>query len=37
MHRANGVVRNSDAWHEALGVKPGDKLHLPPEERVHIW
>jgi len=18
-------------------VKPGDKLYLPPEERVHIW
>ena len=35
--RVNGVVRNVDAWYEAFGVKPGDQLYLPPEERVHIW
>ena len=35
--RVNGVVRNVDAWYEAFGVKPGDKLYLPAEERVHIW
>jgi predicted metalloendopeptidase len=35
--RVNGVVRNLDAWYEAFGVKPGDKLYLPPEERVRIW
>jgi putative endopeptidase len=35
--RANGPVRNQDAWYEAFGVKPGDKLYLPPEARVHIW
>jgi putative endopeptidase len=35
--RVNGVVRNIDAWYEAFGVKPGDKLYLPPEERVRIW
>jgi endothelin-converting enzyme/putative endopeptidase len=36
-YRANGVVRNVDAWYEAFGVKEGDKLYLKPEERVHIW
>ena len=35
--RVNGVVRNMDAWYAAFDVKPGDKLYLPPEERVKIW
>ena len=36
-YRVNGIVRNVDAWYAAFGVKPGDKLYLPPEQRVHIW
>jgi len=32
-----GVVRNVDAWYVAFGIKPGDKLYLAPEQRVHIW
>jgi putative endopeptidase len=35
--RVNGVVRNVDAWYPAFSIKPGDKLYLSPEERVHIW
>jgi predicted metalloendopeptidase len=35
--RVNGIVRNVDAWYAAFDVKPGDKLYLPPEQRVHIW
>jgi endothelin-converting enzyme/putative endopeptidase len=35
--RANGVVRNIDAWYDAFGVKPGDKLYLEPAKRVTIW
>jgi putative endopeptidase len=35
--RVNGVVRNVDAWYQAFDVRPGDKLYLPPQERVHIW
>ena len=35
--RVNGVVRNIDAWYDAFGVKPGDKLYLKPEDRVKIW
>jgi putative endopeptidase len=35
--RVNGVVRNVDAWYTAFNVKPGDKLYLPPDQRVHIW
>jgi endothelin-converting enzyme/putative endopeptidase len=36
-YRVNGVVRNVDAWYKAFDVKHGDKLYLPPDQRVHIW
>ncbi len=36
-YRVNGIVRNMDAWYKAFDVKPGDKLYLPPDQRVHIW
>ncbi len=36
-YRVNGAVRNVDAWYKAFNVKPGDKMYLPPEQRVHIW
>jgi putative endopeptidase len=35
--RANGTVRNMDAWYEAFGVKATSKLYLPPDQRVRIW
>jgi len=35
--RIDGPMRNIDAWYDAFGVKPGDKLYLKPEERVRIW
>jgi putative endopeptidase len=31
------TVRNVDAWYQAFGVKPGDKLYLPPEQRARPW
>jgi predicted metalloendopeptidase len=31
------VVRNIDAWYAAFGVRPGEKLYLPPDQRVRIW
>lgn len=31
------TVRNIDAWYPAFDVKPGEKLYLPPEERVRMW
>jgi len=36
-YRVDGVVQNLDAWYAAFGVKPGDKLYVPPEKRVRIW
>ena len=35
--RVNGVVRNLDAWYDAFGVTPGDRLYLAPEGRVQVW
>ncbi|MDR3387045.1 MAG: M13 family metallopeptidase, partial [Rudaea sp.] len=35
--RVNGVVHNIDAWYAAFGVKPGEKLYVAPDKRVHIW
>jgi putative endopeptidase len=35
--RVDGPVRNIDAWYEAFGVKPGDRLFLTPAERARIW
>jgi putative endopeptidase len=35
--RVNGIVRNFEPWYKAFNVKPGDKLYLPPEQRVHVW
>ena len=35
--RVNGVVRNIDAWYEAFGVQPSDRLYLEPATRARIW
>jgi putative endopeptidase len=36
-YRVNGIVRNFDPWYKAFNVQPGDKMYLPPEQRVHVW
>lgn len=35
--RCNQIVRNVDAFYQAFGVTPADKLWLDPEQRVTIW
>ncbi len=35
--RCNGVLRNLTEFYDAFNVKEGDKLWLPPEQRVRIW
>ncbi|MFM7783405.1 MAG: M13 family metallopeptidase [Gammaproteobacteria bacterium] len=35
--RVIGVLRNFDPFYETFGVKEGDGMYLPPEERVRIW
>ncbi|MDT7714003.1 MAG: putative endopeptidase, partial [Pseudonocardiales bacterium] len=35
--RTNGVVSNLPEFYAAFGVKSGDKLFRPPDQRVKIW
>ena len=36
-YRAHGAVVNIDAFQDAFGLKPGDKLYREPAQRVKIW
>ncbi|HEY1044391.1 MAG TPA: M13 family metallopeptidase [Telluria sp.] len=35
--RVNGSLRNHPGYYEAFDVKPGDRMYLPPEQRVLFW
>jgi predicted metalloendopeptidase len=35
--RVKGTLRNQAPFYQAFGVKPGDGMYLPPEQRVTIW
>jgi len=35
--RANGTLRNMDAFYKAYKLKEGDKMYLTPAGRVSIW
>lgn len=35
--RVNGALPHINAWYEAYGVKPGDKMYLPESERLKLW
>jgi putative endopeptidase len=35
--RVLGPLPNIDAWYAAFGVKPGDAMYIPPEQRARIW
>ncbi|MFD2166381.1 M13 family metallopeptidase [Thalassotalea euphylliae] len=35
--RAIGSLSNMDEFYDAFDVKEGDKMYLPPEQRVKIW
>ena len=37
MYRTNGVLTNIAAFYEAFNVQPGDRMYIPPEQRVKIW
>jgi predicted metalloendopeptidase len=36
-YRIMGTMENQPAFYKAFDVKPGDKMYLPPEQRVIIW
>ncbi len=35
--RVDGALPHIDAWYEAFGVKQGDKLFIPQNERLELW
>ncbi len=35
--RANGPLSHVDAFYEAFGVVPGDRLYRAPDDRVRLW
>jgi putative endopeptidase len=35
--RVNGPFSNIDEWYDAFGIKEGDKMYRPHNERVKIW
>jgi putative endopeptidase len=35
--RGSAPLRNQAGFYKAFGLKPGDKMYLPPEQRVNIW
>ena len=35
--RGSLPLSNQDAFYAAFGVKPGDKMYLAPDKRVHLW
>jgi predicted metalloendopeptidase len=35
--RGTAPIVNQDGFYGAFGVKPGDKMYLPPDKRVAIW
>lgn len=36
-YRGFGPIINLDAFHEAFGTQPGDKMYVPKEKRIVIW
>jgi len=35
--RGTAPLRNQAGFYSAFGLKPGDKMYLPPDQRVNIW
>ncbi len=35
--RVIGPTRNIDVWYDAFDVRPGQRYHLKPEDRVRVW
>ena len=36
-NRVNGILVHIDAWYDAFGIKPGDKMYVKPHKRVKLW
>jgi putative endopeptidase len=36
-YRVNGALQHIDMWYDAFGIKPGDKMFVPKEQRLSLW
>lgn len=36
-NRVNGILVHIDAWYDAFGITPNDKMYVAPYERVKLW
>lgn len=37
MFRPAGAAVNADAFHQAFGTRPGDRMYKAPEDRIRLW
>jgi putative endopeptidase len=35
--RVNGALPHIDAWYEAFGITPDNKMYIPKEQRLQLW
>ncbi len=35
--RVDGALPHIQAWYDAFGVKPGDKMYIPADKRLQLW
>jgi putative endopeptidase len=35
--RVNGALPHIDAWYEAFGITPDDKMYIPKGQRLSLW
>ena len=36
-NRVNGILPHINAWYDAFGIKPVNKMYIAPEKRVKLW
>ena len=36
-NRVNGILPHINAWYDAFGIKPSNKMYIAPEKRVKLW
>jgi putative endopeptidase len=36
-NRVNGILPHVNAWYDAFGITPNDKMYIMPQNRVKLW
>jgi putative endopeptidase len=36
-NRVNGILPHINAWYDAFGITPNDKMYIMPQNRVKLW